>query len=164
MIISNSTPLIYLGKAGLLEKVEEVYGTIIIPKRVYDEVIIKGKELGKKEVVIVESQISRKKIEIRDVKEIKKEIQELHLGEAEAIMLCLETKTKKILIDDKEAYEWCKIFELEPIRTTAFILECSKRKIITKKQGEEALLTISKEGYFLSAEVFTLLMQKINEV
>lgn len=39
-IISNSTPLIALNKIGMLELLKKIYGEIIIPYAVYEEVIL----------------------------------------------------------------------------------------------------------------------------
>lgn len=42
MIVSNSTPLIELSKIQRLEVLRDVYGTLVIPKAVYTEVVING--------------------------------------------------------------------------------------------------------------------------
>ena len=42
MIVSNSTPLIELSKIRRLELLRDVYGTLVIPKAVYTEVVING--------------------------------------------------------------------------------------------------------------------------
>ena len=44
MIISNSSPLIYLSKLNKLELLRKLFSKIIIPKQVYEEVVVKGRE------------------------------------------------------------------------------------------------------------------------
>ncbi len=163
MIISNSTPLIYLAKLNKLNLVIDIYKKILIPEEVFSEVVLGGKELNKKEVILIEDLISQKVIEVKEVKELKRELNTLHTGEAKAISLCLNEKIKDILIDDKEAYELCKILNLNPIRTTAFLLNCAKNKIISKEEFKENLINLSQEGYFMTADVFQYLLDALNE-
>ncbi len=163
MIISNSTPLIYLARLRKIDLVIKMYGKIIIPREVYDEVIVKGKLLQKTEVVLLEELIKNASIIIQEAGKLHHEIKSIHLGEAKAINLCLQQNTKKILIDDKDAYELCKFFHLTPIRTTAFLLSCVREKLITKKEFKELLIELSKEGYFMSAEVFQLLVTEVEK-
>lgn len=163
MIISNSTPLIYLAKLNKLNLVLKIYKKILIPEEVYSEVVIEGKRLNKKEVILIEDLINQKLIEVKKVNELKKELNTLHLGELKAINLCLQINIKDILIDDKEAYELCKMLKLNPIRTTAFLLNCVKDKLISKEEFKEFLLKISQEGYFLTAEVFQYLLDSVNK-
>ena len=41
-IVSNTTPIISLTKAGILELLGDLYGEVYIPEAVYDELIIKN--------------------------------------------------------------------------------------------------------------------------
>ena len=161
MIISNSTPLIYLAKLNKFSLILKLYKKIIIPEEVYSEVVVKGKKMNKSEVVIIEELIENGSIEVKEAGELKKDLIFLHLGEAKAINLCLKNRLKDILIDDKEAYELCKLLNLNPIRTTAFLLMAVKNKLINKVDFRESLVKLSKEGYFMSAEVFQILIDAV---
>ena len=48
-VIVNSTPLISLGKIGMLEVLQKEYEHITIPKAVYDEVTFKNDIVRKKD-------------------------------------------------------------------------------------------------------------------
>lgn len=164
MIISNSTPLIYLSKLNRLDLIEKVYKNIIIPEAVFREVVLKGKELNQKETIIIEEFINKGTIEIKQIEEIKKEIGSIDPGEAEAISLCLKLNIKDILIDDKEAYELCRLLKINPIRTTAFLLMCANKKLISKEEFKEILVNLIKEGYFIDANVFQYLIDRVNKI
>lgn len=95
MIVSNSSPLIVFSKINRLPLLEEMFGEVYIPKAVFDEVTRgrKGSEI-----------VKNKWIKIKEVKD--KEFAEylskmLGKGEAEAIILAKECKSK-LLIDDAE--------------------------------------------------------------
>ena len=51
VVVANSTPLIALSKIGLFELLKDYFSEILIPKEVYEEVVIRGGKLyGAKEV------------------------------------------------------------------------------------------------------------------
>ena len=43
IVVSNSSPLIALAKIGKLYILRELFGEIVIPKAVWNEVVVKGK-------------------------------------------------------------------------------------------------------------------------
>lgn len=163
MIISNATPLIYLGKLKRLDLLHKVYGTIIIPKEVFEEVVVKGKKLNKKEVILIEKCITDRKLIVKTSLDLSKTLSSLHRGEAHALNICLQEKIKDIILDDKEAYELCKVLDLKPMRATAFLLFCVKKKLITVEDFKESLVFLSKEGYYMSAEVFQCLLDAVDK-
>lgn len=156
--ISNSTPLIYFAKLNKLSLLTKVFKEIIIPKEVYDEVVLKGKELNKPETIVIQNFIQNEYIRIKKTKPDLK-IDTLHKGEIAAISLALKSGIRNILIDDKEGAEVCKILGLKPYRTTALLLELLKRSLISIKEFENLLIELSKCGYFLRADVFEFLVK-----
>ncbi len=157
--VSNSTPLIYLSKLNKLEELQKFFEKIYIPEAVYREVVIKGKELNKLEVIVIEKLMSEKFIIVEKTNP-KLEIKTLHIGELEAISLAQEKKIQNILIDDKEGVEVSKIVGLNPWRTTAILLGLLKLKVIKPDEFKSLLIDLSKSGYFISAEIFDYLIRE----
>ena len=88
MIVKDSMVLIHLAKITLLERSCEYFKKVIIPKKVYEEVVA-CKEYPDTE--IIESLVTNKKIAVIEVKN-KKDIEKanqfnIQKGEAEAIAL-----------------------------------------------------------------------------
>ncbi|MBU4202234.1 MAG: hypothetical protein KKB85_03695 [Candidatus Altiarchaeota archaeon] len=157
--VSNSTPLIYLAKLNKLPFLKKIFDELYVPSAVYDEVVLKGRELDKAEVIGVEKAIENGAIIVKDAKS-KLKIDTLHKGELEAISLALDMKVKNILIDDKEGVEVCRVLGLRPYRTTAILLEFLKKDLIKAREFEDLLIELSKAGYFMRAEVFSLLLRE----
>ena len=157
--VSNSTPLIYLAKLNKLPFLKKIFDELYAPSAVYDEVVLKGRELDKAEVIGVEKAIENGAIIVKDAKS-KLKIDTLHKGELEAISLALDMKVKNILIDDKEGVEVCRVLGLRPYRTTAILLEFLKKDLIKAREFEDLLIELSKAGYFMRAEVFSLLLRE----
>jgi len=157
--VSNSTPLIYLAKLNKLPFLKKIFSDLYIPGAVYEEVVLKGRELNKAEIIGIEKAIKNGTIIVKDAKSNLK-IDTLHKGELEAISLALDMKIKNVLIDDKEGVEVCRVLGLKPYRTTAILLEFLKKDLITEREFEDLLLELSKAGYFMRAEVFSLLLKE----
>jgi len=154
--------MIYLAKINKLRLLKKVYDKIIIPKEVYREVVEEGRRLSQKEVVLIEEMIDDGLISVEQVKSLKKfeQFSQLHQGEVHAISLCLNLKERNILIDDKEAYNFCKLIDLKPMRTSAILLRLLREKIISFKEFKESLKDLSKEGYFIDINTFEYLLSE----
>ena len=95
MIISNSSPLIFLAKINKLFLLKDLYKEIIIPQAVYKEVIVTGKIKQYGDAYIIEKALGDSII-IKEVKgKMNSQLQKfLGDGEREAIELALEQKSK----------------------------------------------------------------------
>ncbi|HOJ97372.1 MAG TPA: hypothetical protein PK024_11125 [Methanospirillum sp.] len=105
-IISNSTPLIVLSALGQLELLHHYFEEVIIPKAVWQEVVINGKNRpGALEVRDCEW------IRIQEVSD-SIAVEALHIylgiGESEAIILAKELNLP-LIIDDKQGDELQKL-------------------------------------------------------
>jgi len=165
MIVSNSSPLIFLAKLGLFDPVKKLYQTIAIPAEVHEEVIARGKKEGFSDVMLLEKEIRDGYLKVLDVKEknTKNIPLGLHLGEVRAIQLCGEQKLKKILLDDKEAIAYARLLGLQPIRTTRLLLELVKQQHLSKEQFKHALIRLSQEGYFMTIDVYDYLLEEVEK-
>jgi len=47
--VSDATPLIHLSKISKVSYLKKLFGAIFIPKEIFEEIVIKGKEFKKKE-------------------------------------------------------------------------------------------------------------------
>lgn len=162
-IISDATPLIHLAKINKLPYLRELYKEILIPKKIYEEIVIKGKRSQEKEVFIIEKLIEEKFIIVKEVSN-KLDLPHLHEGEREAISLCKEMKIDKILIDDNDGFETAEFLKIKPLRTTALILRMLNKNIINFKEYQEVLIQLSNSGYYMRLEVYEELLKAGKEI
>src|SRR3989338_4104826 len=156
--VSDATPLIHLSKINRVHYLKRLFEKIFIPKEIYEEVVVKGKKLNKKDVVLIEGMINENFIEVRDAAS-KAEIPNLHAGEMKAIALCKELKIKTLIIDEKEGYDAAGLMGLNPLRTTTLLLMLLDKNVIKFPEYKESLLNLSGSGYFLSAETYERLLE-----
>ncbi|MBU3968503.1 MAG: hypothetical protein KKG76_14220 [Euryarchaeota archaeon] len=103
MIVSNSTVLIYLAKIGKLGLLKKLFKKIMIPAEVFNEVVIRGKELQNFDAFIVERSVEEGWIEVKDIT-ANEELESfgIDLGEAQAISLA-KTLGVPVLLDQTHA-------------------------------------------------------------
>ncbi len=153
--ISDSTPLIHLGKIGRIHYLRKLFGTIIIESEIYKEIIEKGKEHD--EVVIIKNLIEEGFIIVKEATK-KIEMPNLHEGEKRAISICKELNIKNLLIDEEEGFNVAIMLNLIPIRTTTLLIIILDKKIINFKDYKESLQRLSESGYFLDALTYERLL------
>jgi len=127
-IVSNTTPIITLLTISKLELLQQIYGKIIIPKGVYEE-IEQGKEkpfyadLSKFDWIIIKS--------IKDREPIKY-LRDLDKGEAEVIVLANEIKADLVIIDERLGREFAEYFNLKVTGTIGVLLKAKELGFIEK--------------------------------
>ncbi len=129
MVISNSSPLIHLTKLGKIGYVIDHFNEILIPKAVYNELVIEGKENNYSESYIIEKYINEEKIIVINLKDFEKS-QYPHLGKGETEALELAKQQNRLLIiDDKKARNVAQILRINFQTTIATMFEL----LISKK-------------------------------
>ncbi|MCK6462827.1 MAG: DUF3368 domain-containing protein [Candidatus Pacebacteria bacterium] len=156
-IVSNTTPIISLASIGKLNVLKELFGEIIIPQSVYNE--IKAKEsYGYKEV-------DSDYIKVQAIKGTKYRdllLNQLDLGEAETIILATEINADYVIIDDNIGYKIARNSGLNVIRTLSVLLKAKDKGIIEeiKPLLDEMIL----KGRWYSKKVYESFLKKIGEL
>lgn len=100
-VVSNSSPLISLGKLNMLFLLENLYGRIIILEAVYEEVVVKGLKEGRKDASCVATLIEDGTICIEHVEVEESVLNEmLGRGETETIVFASRKRIDLVLVDD----------------------------------------------------------------
>ena len=98
IVVSDTTAISNLLQIGEIEILEQLYGKIILPQTVYEELLVL-EERGFKITTLLD-QGTFDVIEITRGKLFFQLSEELDLGEAEAIVLAVEKQADMLLIDE----------------------------------------------------------------
>ena len=160
-VISNSSPLIALSKISQLELIEKLFGKIIIPKAVYEEVVVKGgNRAGVNEIKkAVDDWIQVK--EIKDRKEVNVLQAVLDYGEAEVIVLAQEINADLLILDNREPRIFAKHLGFKIIGTIGIILLANKKGIINKPL--EKILELREKGFYISNSLLNEIIKEIKD-
>ena len=129
-VVTNSTPLIELSKINRLDLLRDVYGTILIPKEVYVEVVTDG--IGKPGAAEVKAAewIHCQSVAHKDQISILQTQHSLHLGESATIVLAKEVKAEQVILDDNAARQEAVARGLPVIGTVGVLLVAKTRSVI----------------------------------
>lgn len=110
IVVSDTSPLCYLLLIDLIEVLPQLFGRVIIPQRVRDELLAPGAP------EVVQEWISQPPdwLEVQTITaQIDAALNQLDLGEQEAITLALQLKADLILLDDLAARRIATQLQLE---------------------------------------------------
>ncbi len=163
LVVKDSMVLIHLAKITALEKSCSHFGGTIIPKKVFDEVVAKGKEKGHPDAFLVEEAIRKGQISVKAVKnkELEKRANQFNVfgGEAEAVALYWQEKANLIACDDDNVRNKKEMLELNIIGTPSILLSLYRKKKITRHKLGEAATKLRKIGWFSNQVLDAMLLE-----
>ena len=148
-VVSNSGPLIALGRLGVIDLPFHLYGQILIPMAVYIEVVERGIDLGESdakqtELAIARQQIAVVKVEDRGLLESVR-VSGLARADQQTLHLALTEKANWVLIDDLLARQTAKRLGLSVKGTLGVILDAFRRKLLSGNDYEFLLQAILQD-------------------
>jgi predicted nucleic acid-binding protein len=130
-VVSNAGPLIYLSLLNRFSLLENIFSTVFIPDAVYQEVVLDGRgQPGADEVraAIASGWLVRSTVTERIA--VDALLEELHAGEAEAIVLSRELAIERVLLDDRAARSKAQLMGLTVTGTVGILLLAHRAAII----------------------------------
>ena len=158
-VIVNSTPLIALCNAGLLKLLKEIYGTITIPRAVFDEVTAKQDSACTQikdnlDWITVE--------EIKDIADRKMYKAKLHAGEVDVMILAQSDPTADlVIIDDNAAKKTAKYLGLTVTGTLGVLLKAKRCGVISSVK--DAICKIQANGFHINDRIVKLVLEQAGE-
>jgi hypothetical protein len=170
MIVSNSSPLIYLARIGALNLLPKLFKSVLIPQSVKVEVVDKGLRVKAPDALAIERVLEtadwlKAKELTTTQKSAAKKLSENTLIDAtdgEAIILARDVKAP-LLVGDREAATLSKLEGVKTIGTLGVIILAVKRKVLTKRRARELVNILVDQGFYLGVEVYREAMKVLGE-
>ena len=160
IVISDTSVICNLFLVEHLDLIPQLFNKILIPPKVYEELL----ELEKFNFDIT-SIINADFIEIREVTNeslIQDLLLKLDKGEAEAIVLAIETNADILLIDERKGRIIAKDLGLEITGILGILLQSKKSGLVSEiKPILDDLIKIA--NFFISKKLYNLILQKAGE-
>lgn len=128
MIVSNTTPISNLLRLDKISILPDLFSAVYIPPAVADELNVAFSSSRDWQKYIDTGQIIIHEIS-NDIF-VNQMIPFLHLGEAQAICLCMELKAKIFLIDDKDGRTIANLNKIPMTGTLGILLRAKKDGLI----------------------------------
>ncbi len=151
IVVSDSTTLIILSNLNRFELLQNIFSTIIIPQKVYDEINFKSTIHLPDFIKIVK------------VKEDEK-LQELKMllddGESEAIVLSLQEKLP-LIIDEKKGRKIAKNLNIDILGLLGVLYLNIKKEFIGEDEAKDFLKNAKQNGYRISQKLINEMFKSL---
>ncbi len=167
MIVSNSTPLIYLSKLGHLPLLRKLYGKVNVPSEVMMEVM-RGKQLGFDDAAVVEKAGRDgwlKVVELgsgqkRELLTLRRTFDDISEADAAALVLAKDLSAT-LCIDDSRAARVAEILGLKHIGTFGIILLATEKKLMSGRQAEKLVLSLPEQGFYMGPDLLAEFLKQL---
>lgn len=165
MIVSNSTPLIYLGKINKLFLLKKFFSKVFIPQAVFEEVVVVGKKGNHVDAMLAEEAINEGWILVKECGAYLPQLKEFGIdkGEIEAITLSLKLNTH-ILLDQTHARIAAQAVGLKPHGTLFVLLKALKKNLLSFDDFIDSLEQLIRSGFRLDQEVYLEAIKKARAI
>ncbi len=160
IVVSNTSPIINLAAIGQLRLLKQLYGKIILPNAVRQEIVVKGiGQAGSAEID------ASKWIEVTTISNLEfiQALQlELDTGESEAIGLAVELGADLLLIDERKARLVANRFGIHYIGILGILIEAKQNGLINAAKPFLDDL-IAKAGFWISQKLYNRVLHEVGE-
>jgi predicted nucleic acid-binding protein len=162
LLVFNSTPLIYLTKAGLsrvFESLKEEKLTSPVVKKVVDE----GRRKGVPDALVLEKLFDNGVFEVcvpQDGGFVARllKVCGLHLADAEVLALARERGAVAV-VDDEVARKTAKVYGIDYVGTPHFLMRAVCEGFLSKAEAKQAFKEMISMGWRCSVESYAKIME-----
>lgn len=144
--ISNSSPMIALSRVDRLQVLKQLFGNVVIPRAVYEEVVLESNIPFQRENIL---KAIDDFITVLEPQTNHSFSRNLGKGERGVLNLALEKKPEVLIIDDKKARNEAKSLGFVPFFTNDVLRLAEKRGLIVSYQ--QVTQELNRIGIFLPA-------------
>ncbi len=160
IVVSNTTPLIGLAQIQRFELLQQLFGEIYIPPAVYTETVIAGREEGgAKREVSTANWI--KTVSVQDRLAVEVLLDEMDLGEAEAIVLAREIGAEWVLMDERKGRRKLGQIGVNRIGTLGILLKAKQTGLLDKIRPD--IEKLRQQSFSISQDVIDAVLLQANE-
>ena len=161
IVVSNTSPIINLAAIGQLDLLQSLYSTIAIPQAVYYEIAVRGyKQAGAMEI---QSYHWFERDQVQDVTLVKRLMQQLDVGEAEAIALAIEMRADLLLLDERRGRTIAKQLGLAVTGLLGILLVAKQRGYLKAVRPILHEL-MSVAGFWIDEELYKRVLASAEEL
>lgn len=164
IVVSDTTPLISLMKASRLEVLQQLFGEVLIPTAVFDE--LTSNESFQEEAQLIRDCPYIRVVSVSETKavDILRRSTGLDLGESEAIVYADDNKAQVLLMDEAKGRQVAKAMGLFIMGTIGVLLAAFDEKILSAADVKEALHRLKQSNRRISDSLIQAALEKLNSI
>ena len=171
VVISDTSPLIWLSKIGKLALLRDLFNEILIPEEVYREAVERGLQERFSDALVIKEGFDKGWIKISRLDEnevalcqkIMKHAFELHLGEAQAIVLARKTGVGTLLlIDESSGRAFAEAWGLKAKGVLYVLMTALRSDLLDNAEAKETVLTLVRKGFRIEPQLLARIIREID--
>jgi predicted nucleic acid-binding protein len=167
-LVFNSTPLIYLTKAGLSRIFEGMQGEKLTSPAVKREVVDEGKRKGIPDAIVLDKLFANGVLKVCEPVDEKflvrlLETQGLHLADAEVLALAHELAGIAV-VDDAVARKTAKVYGIDYVGSPYVLMRAVCEGLISKVKAKQAVNDMFSAGWRCNVETYVKIMEALEKL
>ncbi len=163
IVVSDTTPLISFLKIGRMELLERLFGSVLIPQAVYDELTVDMRFVQEARQIEQSKFVEVKPVKNSESVSILKRATGLDQGESEAIVLADELKADVLLMDEVKGRTVSGEMGIKVMGTIGMLMAAYERKELTSKEARECIDVLQNAGRHISQKYYQMLLNMLSE-
>ena len=161
LVISDSSPIMNLAIIGQLPLIQELFGEIVIPEEVWDELVIEGK--GKPGTNEIQKSRWIKVGKVKNDSLLKTLSKDLDVGESAAIALAIERKANLLLLDETDARNIAEFYGLTKTGVIGVLMKAKKKNLV--KEIKPILEELRTQAHFwIKPDLYYAILSEMGEM
>ncbi|MCM1538857.1 MAG: DUF3368 domain-containing protein [bacterium] len=158
IVISDTTPILSLLKAGQLELMQKLYQSVLVPKAVYRE--LTENPIYKEEAERIKRVEFFSVIAVENIKSVHilRSVTGLDEGESEALIMYDEQKADLLLMDEQKGRKVAKQMNVRHIGTAGMLMLAYDKGMIEAAKVKECIDTMLANGIRLGESIYNAVM------
>ena len=161
IVVSDTTPIISLMKAGQLELLRKLFGVVYIPAAVYRE-LTKNEAFSEEARMVKECEfLYVEKVENGKSVAILRNFTGLDAGESEAIILADERQSDVLLMDEHKGRQVARKMGITITGTIGILTQAFNEGMLNRDAVEECIERLKESGLRISEKLYQRLREHI---
>lgn len=158
IVVSDTSPIINLSAAGHLDLLRRLYEQVLIGETVAEEL----KQLGPNQPGVEALELEWIEIRgIQDTSQLEEELKQLDAGEAETIVLALESHADWTLMDERHGRERAESLGLRVVGLLGVLLDARKNGLIA--EIKPAIQRLQSFGFYMTPALVAEVLNRAGE-
>lgn len=163
IVVSDTTPLISLLKINQLDLLEKLFGEVLIPEAVFNELTVDERFQLEAKVIRQKEFIAVKPVNNLESVSILKRATGLDQGESEAIVLTDELKADLLLMDEAKGRNVSAQMGLKIMGTIGILMAAYEEHELTSDEVRECVGGLQRAGRHIGQRHYQMLLERLKD-
>jgi predicted nucleic acid-binding protein len=163
IVVSDTTPLISLLKINQLDLLEKLFGEVLIPEAVFNELTVDERFQLEAQLIRQKEFIAVKPVNNLESVSILKRATGLDQGESEAIVLTDELKADLLLMDEAKGRNVSAQMGLRIMGTIGILIAAYEEHELTSDEVRECVNGLQRAGRHIGQRHYQMLLERLKD-